>query len=143
MILTSPLIIIFQFILVGRTKTQEIKLTLPEASFESTQESTIQVIKSKESKNYEDEEEEEKSVSDNKNKYLLSDRNSSIRNDKDASLLSSDRKQEKQMNKLIEFEEQKQQNKNLETLSSTKGEHLLSKGKLYLKLLAVKLNLEL
>ena len=120
------------FYSVGKTKTQEMKLSLPEASFESTQESTFHVVKSKESKNNDDDDDEEedgKSLNNSKKQSSSrSDKKSQINNDES---LSSDHRNSNisdKPNKLIGTQELKQPNKNLETLSSTKGEHLLSKG---------------
>ena len=108
------------FYSVGKTKTQEMKLSLPEASFESTQESTFHV-------KYE--EEDGKSLNNSKKQSSSrSDKKSQINNDES---LSSDHRNSNisdKPNKLIGTQELKQPNKNLETLSSTKGEHLLSKG---------------
>jgi hypothetical protein len=111
------------------------KLSLPEASFESTQESTFHVVKSRESKNNDDNdeddeviEEEDNDKSFNNNIKPSSNRKSPINNDESFSSDHRDSSISNKPNKLIETQELKQPNKNLETLSSTKGEHLLSKG---------------
>jgi hypothetical protein len=111
------------------------KLSLPEASFESTQESTFHVVKSKESKNNDDNDEDDEAIEEEDDEKSFKNNNKQsydekipINNDESFSSDHRDSSISNKLNKLIETQELKQPDKIFETLSSTKGEHLLSKG---------------